>query len=98
MLCTFLSAPIMYISARMVLIHYASEDQYHTIISDVQRGVCILSAISVVHNFWYFIFVVLIIICFSFVFLSVYRAIITNTDLLCHNLGNLINTVKYRST
>ena len=60
-LCTFMSAPIMYISARMVLVSYASDEQYSSIIEEAQRDVsfvtliCVVSAVCVyVHanNSW----------------------------------------------
>lgn len=47
-LCTFMSAPIMYVSARMVLITYATEDQYSHIISDTQKDVTVVTCICVV--------------------------------------------------
>jgi hypothetical protein len=47
-LCTFLSAPIMYIAARMVLIPSVSNQQYDDIISDAQQDVGIASIIGVV--------------------------------------------------
>ena len=47
-LCTFMSAPIMYVSARMVLITYATDDQYSHIISDTQKDVTIVTCICVV--------------------------------------------------
>ena len=54
-LCTFLSAPIMYVAARMVLIPYATTEQYHAIISDVQRDVAIPSALGVVREYCSFL-------------------------------------------
>ena len=47
-LCTFMSAPIMYVSARMVLITYASESEYSHIISDTQKDVTVVTCICVV--------------------------------------------------
>ena len=47
-LCTVLSAPIMYISARMVLITYASSDQYARIIENTRRDVTVITVVSVV--------------------------------------------------
>ena len=47
-LCTFMSAPIMYVSARMVLITYATESQYSHIISDTQKDVTVVTCICVV--------------------------------------------------
>lgn len=55
-LCTFMSAPIMYVAARMVLVPYASSKQYDSIISDVQQDVSIISAICVVLIFALFMF------------------------------------------
>jgi len=43
-----MSAPIMYLSARMVLIQYTSHDQYSQIIDDTRRDVTIITLISVV--------------------------------------------------
>lgn len=47
-LCTFMSAPIMYVSARMVAITYATEDQYSHIISNTHKDVTIVTCICVV--------------------------------------------------
>ena len=47
-LCTFMSAPIMYVSARMVLITYATYDEYASIITTTQRDVTIVTVICVV--------------------------------------------------
>ena len=43
-----MSAPIMYVSARMVLITYATYDEYAHIITDTQRDVTIVTVICVV--------------------------------------------------
>ena len=47
-LCTFMSAPIMYISARMVLVTYATAEEYAHIITSTQTDVTIVTAICVV--------------------------------------------------
>lgn len=54
-LCTVLSAPIMYISARMVLITYASSDQYARIILNTRRDVTVITVVSVVCVFVLFL-------------------------------------------
>ena len=49
-LCTFLSAPIMYVIARMALITYASIDEYHSVIAESQRDVTIVACICLVRG------------------------------------------------
>ena len=47
-LCTFMSAPIMYISARMVLVTYATVEEYSHIITSTQKDVTIVTVVCVV--------------------------------------------------
>ena len=46
--CTFLSAPIIYISARMALVSNVNSDDYHHVISDTRTDCSIVSIVSVV--------------------------------------------------
>ena len=50
MLGTFMSSPIMYLAARMVLIQYATLDQYSDIISTTRQDVSIIAIISLVRR------------------------------------------------
>lgn len=45
-----MSAPIMYLAARMVLIQYATLDQYSNIISTTRQDVSIIAIISLVRR------------------------------------------------
>lgn len=47
---TILSAPIMYVSARMVLIQFESDDEYAYLISNSKRDVSIVAMACVVSN------------------------------------------------
>ena len=49
-LCTFFSAPIMYLSARMILVVYPTltHEDYDDVIQDCRRDVSIVTCISVV--------------------------------------------------
>ena len=47
-LCTFMSAPIMYVSARLVLISEASVSKYTQVIENTRRDVTAVALISVV--------------------------------------------------
>ena len=47
---TFMSAPIMYLAARMALIQYATLDQYSNIISTTRQDVSIVAIISLVRR------------------------------------------------
>ena len=48
---TFMSAPIMYISARLVLITKASDAQYENVIQNTRRDVTIVALIGLVSKF-----------------------------------------------
>ena len=49
-LCTFLSAPIMYVTARMALVTYSTIDQYHAVIAESQRDVTIVACLCLVRG------------------------------------------------
>ena len=65
-LCTFMSAPIMYVSARMVLITYATESQYSRLISDTQKDVTVVTCICVVSMCSLSNMLTLCVFCYSF--------------------------------
>ena len=48
MFCTFLSAPIIYISARMALVRNVSPSDYENIVTDTRTDSSIVSIVSVV--------------------------------------------------
>ena len=46
--CTFLSAPIIYVSARMALVHNVDENSYENIVNDTRTDSSIVSFICLV--------------------------------------------------
>ena len=53
MFCTFLSAPIIYLSARMALIHNVDENSYESIVSDTRTDSSIVSIACLVSGHAY---------------------------------------------
>ena len=49
-LCTFMSAPIMYVSARLVLITEASDTQYDNVIQNTRRDVTAVALAGLVRE------------------------------------------------